>query len=244
MQRAEIDITTPDGTMSAYAVHPDGEEKRPAILFFMDGLGYRDALKAMADRLATAGYHVLLPDLYYRVARHLSFDPAVLTQPEKMADMRKMIGSLTADMVMSDASMCLALLGSRPDVDPTRIGAVGYCMGGRNALILASRQPDRIRAAAAIHPGGLVTAEPTSPHLGVAGVKARLYIAQAKDDMFFTVEHAATLEAALKAAGVRYQLEPYAARHGWAVNDTPVHDPAEAERHWKAILGLFADELG
>lgn len=244
MKHDTIELPRPDGVMSVYETRPKGGGKRPALLFFMDGLGYRDALKSMADRLAGAGYHVVLPDLYYRVAKQLHFDPAIFTQPEKMGEMRKMIGGLTPDMVMSDAVACLDLLASREDVDASRIGAVGYCMGGRNALVLACREPDRLRAAAAIHPGGLVSADPSSPHLGVAGVKARLYIAQAKDDMFFTAEHAASLEAALRQAGARYQLAPYTARHGWAVPDTPVHDPAEAERHWTAILGLFAEELG
>jgi carboxymethylenebutenolidase len=61
---------------------------------------------------------------------------------------------------------------------------------------------------------------------------------------FFTKEQAETLEQTLAALGKRYQIEHYAARHGWAVIDTPVYDAAEAERHWKAILALFAEELG
>jgi carboxymethylenebutenolidase len=60
----------------------------------------------------------------------------------------------------------------------------------------------------------------------------------------FTKEQAATLEQTLTALGERYQLEHYEARHGWAVIDTPVYDAAEAERHWTAILALFAAELG
>ena len=54
----------------------------------------------------------------------------------------------------------------------------------------------------------------------------------------------ALTEQALAALGKRYQMEHYEARHGWAVIDTPVYDAAEAERHWKAILALFAEELG
>lgn len=50
--------------------------------------------------------------------------------------------------------------------------------------------------------------------------------------------------AMLAALGKRYQIEHYEARHGWAVIDTPVYDATEAERHWEAILALFAEELG
>lgn len=71
-----------------------------------------------------------------------------------------------------------------------------------------------------------------------------MYFGIAKDDGSFTKEQAGTLEATLAASGRRYQIEHYEARHGWAVIDTPVYDEAEAERHWQAILALFAEELG
>jgi carboxymethylenebutenolidase len=244
MQAREIEIATPDGAMSAYDVLPDGEGRRPAIIFLMDGLGYRAALKTMAERLASHGYHVLLPDLYHRVGKHVHFEPAVMTQPEKLAEMRALIGNLTSDMTMSDVAACLDTLAARPNVDATRIGAVGYCMGGRNAFIAATRFPDRLRATASIHPGGIVTADPASPHLFAGPVQARMYFGIARDDAFFTTEQARTLDQTLAALGKRYQIEHYAARHGWAVGDTPVYDAAEAERHWNAILALFADELG
>jgi carboxymethylenebutenolidase len=244
MQTQEIDVTTPDGVMSAYEVAPDGEGRRPAILFLMDGLGYRAALKTMAGRLAGHGYHVLLPDLYYRVGKHVSFDPAVMTQPEKMGEMRKLIGNLTPDMVMRDVAACLTVLASREDVDAARVGAVGYCMGGRNAFIAATRFPDRLRATASIHPGGLVTPDPTSPHLSAGSAEARMYFGIAKDDIFCTKEQAETLGQTLSGLGKRHQIEHYQARHGWAVIDTPVYDATEAERHWEAILALFAEELG
>ena len=244
MQAREIDVATPDGAMSAYEIVPDGEGRRPAIVFLMDGLGYRTALKTMAERLASHGYHVLLPDIYHRLGRHVHFDPAVFTQPEKLAEMRRTIGNLTSDMVLSDVAACLDLLASRPNVDAARVGAVGYCMGGRNAFVAATRLPDRLRATASIHPGGIVTADPASPHLGSHGAAARMYFGIAKDDPSCTKEQAETLGQTLAAAGKRFQIEHYEARHGWAVIDTPAYDAAEAERHWRAILALFAEELG
>ena len=71
-----------------------------------------------------------------------------------------------------------------------------------------------------------------------------MYFGVAKDDIFCTREQADTLAQTLGALGKRFQIEHYQARHGWAVDDTPVYDAAEAERHWKAILALFAEELG
>jgi carboxymethylenebutenolidase len=116
-------------------------------------------------------------------------------------------------------------------------------MGGRSAFIAAARLPERLRVTASIHPGGIVTADPASPHLLAAAVQARLYFGIAKDDSFCTKEQVQTLEQTLSAQGKRYQVEHYPARHGWAVIDTPVHDAVQAERHWQAILALFAEEL-
>jgi carboxymethylenebutenolidase len=147
-------------------------------------------------------------------------------------------------MLMSDMAACLDVLASRANVDATRLGAVGYCMGGRNAFLAATRFPDRLRATASIHPGGIVTADAASPHLSAGAAQARMYFGIAKDDVFFTKEQAETLEQTLAARGKHYQIEHYEARHGWAVIDTPVYDAGEAERHWKAILALFAEELG
>jgi carboxymethylenebutenolidase len=244
MKTETIEIQTADGTASAYEVTPDGPGPHAGVLFFMDGLGLRDALRRMADRLGAAGYHVLLPDMYYRVGRELHWDPKeVFGNPERLAEMRKQIVGMTTENVMRDVTSYLDTLASRPGVDGARLGAVGYCMGGRFAFVTTSQHPDRLRAAAAIHPGGLVTAEPTSPHLGADRVEARLYFGRASDDGSFTDENARVLDEALTRAGVRFQLELYAAKHGWAVDDTPVYDAVAAERHWRAVLELFASEL-
>lgn len=144
---------------------------------------------------------------------------------------------------MTDVKACLEAIAARPNVDATRIGVVGYCMGGRNAFRAAIEFPDRIRAAAAIHPGGVVTDEPTSPHLAAHRVKARLYFARAKDDMFFTTEQATVLGESLSAAAARHEIVPYEARHGFAIPDPPFYDAGEAERHWHAVLALFRSEM-
>src|SRR5690242_13383863 len=102
MQTHEIEVATPDGAMSAYEIIPDGEGRRPAIVFLMDGLGYRAELKRMAERLASHGYHVLLPDLYHRAGKHVHFEPIVMMRAETLAEMRKRVGNLTPDMLMSD----------------------------------------------------------------------------------------------------------------------------------------------
>jgi carboxymethylenebutenolidase len=67
MNEREIEITTDDGTMSVFTVHPKIGENFPAVILYMDASGIRDELLDMCRRIAEQGYFVLLPDLYYRL---------------------------------------------------------------------------------------------------------------------------------------------------------------------------------
>ncbi|NUS33704.1 MAG: dienelactone hydrolase family protein, partial [Gemmatimonadaceae bacterium] len=66
MSHERIDLRTEDGTCPAHVFSPETPGRWPGVLFFMDGIGIRPALFEMGERMASAGYHVLLPDLYYR----------------------------------------------------------------------------------------------------------------------------------------------------------------------------------
>src|SRR5450755_2202243 len=66
MIERQIDIPTPDGATTTFIVHPERGGPHPPILFFMDAPAIREELRDMARRLASAGYYVMLPNLYYR----------------------------------------------------------------------------------------------------------------------------------------------------------------------------------
>ena len=81
---SKIEIKTKDGTCPSYVYRPTGSGPWPAVLVFMDGLGIRPAMLEVGERLATHGYFVLLPDLFYRSGPYEPMDPhAVFTDPEK-----------------------------------------------------------------------------------------------------------------------------------------------------------------
>lgn len=245
MPRTKLEITTDDGTCPAYVFQPETQGPWPGVLFFMDGIGIRPALFEMAEKLASAGYYVLLPDLFYRGGPYEPMDAKqVFADPEVRATMMKRLtGLVSIEMTMRDTRTFLAHLASQPNVVPGKVGATGYCMGGRMAVAAAGHFPDRIAAAAAYHPGGLASDAPDSPHLLASRIKAPLYIGAAMEDPSFSDEQKQRLEQALAAAGVEFQLETFACRHGWVPSDTPVHDPAGAERHWQTLFGLFERAL-
>ena len=105
MHEREIEITTPDGQMDLFICHPEENDPFPAIIIYMDAPGIREELRDMARRLATVGYYVMLPNLYYRNGRegNYGFDLSKIrvneTEREKMFEVMR---TLTNARVISD----------------------------------------------------------------------------------------------------------------------------------------------
>jgi len=241
----KIDITTKDGICPSYVYRPAGSGPWSAVLVFMDGLGIRPAMLELGERLATYGFFVLLPDLFYRSGPYEPMDPhTVFTDPEKRKVlMEKFFAHATQTNIMSDTRAFLDYLAAQPDVKPGPIGTTGYCMGGLMSLTAAGTYPDAIIAAASYHGGRLATDDSHSPHLLAPKMKARVYVAGAIEDSSFPDDMKARLEGALTSAGVDHTIETYQAKHGWVFRDTPVYDAAAAERHWESLIALMNTSL-
>jgi carboxymethylenebutenolidase len=246
MPRMEVTIKTRDGICPASIFTPAGiAGPWPAVIFLMDGFGIRPVMWEMGQRLADGGYLVLLPDLYYRMGSYPPIIPSeFLKDPNYREKLTKFVSSLDRDRKISDTGAFIEFLSARPDVKGERFGATGYCMGGNFALTAAGAYPERFAAAASFHGGSLATDKPDSPHLFVQNITGRVYVAGAVEDSSFTEEQKERLEKALTDAGVRHLIETYpGARHGFAMPDLPVFNPAAAERHWAALFGLLRESF-
>ena len=236
-----IEIKTRDGSCPGYVYRPGSGAPWPAILVFMDGLGIRPAMLELGERLATYGYFVLLPDLFYRSGPYAPMDPhTVFSDPEKRKVlMEKFFAFASPANIMSDTAAYLDFLAQQPDIKQGAIGITGYCMGGLMALTAAGTYPERFAATASFHGGRLATDAPDSPHLLAPKMKSKVYVAGAIEDGSFPDDMKARLEQALTAGGVDHQIETYPAKHGWVFRDTPVYDPAASERHWESLVALM-----
>ena len=243
MQGEQVVVPTRDGVCVTRVLTPAGKGPWPAILFYMDAGGIRPAVTAMAQRLADAGYLVLLPDLFYRYGPYGPFVPGQVFA----GDFRAILGPLMAttgnDKAAQDTGALLAWLDTRDDVAGRRVGAVGFCMGGAMAIVAAGTWPDRFAAVASFHGGNLATDTPTSPHLLAPALQAEIYIAAAENDDSYPPAMAGRFEEALAGAEVRYTAQTFPAAHGWMKPDFPVHDHAAAERGWNAMFALFRRTL-
>jgi carboxymethylenebutenolidase len=211
----------------------------------MDGVGIRPAMCELGERLATHGYFVLLPDLFYRSGPYEPMDPTtVFTDPQKRQIlMEKFFAKATQANIMSDTRVFLDYLAAQPDVKPGGVGTTGYCMGGMMSLTAAGTYPESIVATASYHGGRLATDAPESPHWLAPTIKSRVYVAGATEDPSFPDDMKERLEDALTRAGVDHKIETYPAKHGWVFRDMPVYDVAASERHWQTLLALLEAKM-
>jgi carboxymethylenebutenolidase len=253
VRETNVSITTPDGTCDAAFIHP-AAGAHPGVLIWTDAFGLRPAMRDIAKRLAAAGYSVLVPNPFYRVAKAPVFgDISTFSfqNPEDRAKITPLMGSINAaGAAERDAAAFVAFLDAQAQVDKSKkIGTQGYCMGGPLVVRTAAALPNRIGAGASFHGGGLVTDNADSPHLLAPKIKARMYFGVASNDDQRQPDAKDKLRAAFAAANVAAEVEVYPAKHGWCVADMPrdadgpIYSGPDAERAWGKLIALYGAAL-
>ena len=236
MSQDKVSIQARDGLCETWVFTPEGDGRWPGVIFYMDAFGIRPGMKQMAQHLADQGYVVLLPDLYYRYGAYGPLDPDEVLKGDIWAVIGPLMGTTDNHRAGEDTAALLAYLKTRADVAGDKVGTVGFCMGGGMALTAAAFYPDRVAAAVTFHGGALATDLPVSPHLLAPKIKAEVYVAVADNDGSYPPEMAKRFEAAMDAAGVRYENEFYPGKaHGWMKPDMSVYDPDAANHGWAKL---------
>jgi carboxymethylenebutenolidase len=247
LRSSTVDISTRDGTADCYLTAPEGEGHHPGVLLYMDAFGLRPRLEEMAQRIAAEGYVVLVPNVFYRRGRAPLIDTDLVRTEDRgklFATLSPFMKQVTPERAMSDADAYLDYLDARDEVSEAPMGTVGYCMGGALALRTAAHRPERIGAVATFHAARLATDAPDSPHLLADRIRAEVYVASADKDRGMPPEQQQLLDEALTGAGVRHVCEQYdGAAHGFTMADTAAYDESATNRHWTALLDLFARNL-
>lgn len=244
MIERQIDIASPSGGMSTFVCHPERGGPHPVLFFYMDAPGIREELRDMARRLASVGYYVMLPNLYFRAGVEelgpLSPDPSSPVRQRITA----LMNGLSMGMVMETTDALLAFADGDAAADARRVGCLGYCMSGQYALNAAARHPDRVKAAASLYGVRLVTDAPDSPHRALKAATAEIYAAFAETDEYVPLSMMEPLARSAQEAGLRHEVELYpAVDHGFAFPQRRTYDRPAAERHWERLFALFDRNL-
>ena len=210
--------------------------KRPGVIVVHEWWGHNQHARSAADRLARAGYVAFALDMFGkgRVTTHPESAQAFVAQSMQ-----------EATLIPGRFNAALQLLKSDPLVDPTRIGALGYCIGGAVVLGMA-RAGEDLKAVATIH-GALATENPARP----GQVKPKLLIMTGGADPMIPPDAVAAFEQEMKAAGVSYRVITYpGAKHGFTNPNADKagvpglgYDAATDRKSWAELIKFFKAEL-
>jgi carboxymethylenebutenolidase len=233
--RAEF-VETGEGKR-AYFASPAGSGPFPGVLLFMEAFGVNDYVQSEVRRLAEHGYAAIAPDL---------FDGQTFAYDDRESVAPRLKG-LTDDGMLDHVRASAAFLEAQPEAKKSAYGAVGFCMGGRLAVLTAIALGDRIAAASSFYGGGIAPAErrffdPLLDRLGEA--KAELLLLYGADDQSIAPDEHGRIAEALSAHKKRYALVVYpGAGHGFASRDRESYDRGVAEHAWSRTLELFDRSL-
>jgi carboxymethylenebutenolidase len=245
LTETEIEIRTSDGMAEGLLYQPEGNERWPGVFFLTDIGGIRASQCAMAARICSAGYTVMMPNLFYRTGRPPLFKPGLKFGDEGfMRRMTELSSPLTPEGVEQDAGSYVDFLAQHDAVKEGRFGAVGLCASGATMLRMAAARPDQIAAGASFHGGRLYTDSPTSPHVLLPRIRARLYFGHAVKDNSMPQTAIDNFNRSLEDWGGKYESEVYnGAQHGWTVTDSPAYNAPQAERAFRALMQLLAETV-
>jgi carboxymethylenebutenolidase len=227
--------------------HPDRSGPFPVIIFYMDSVGLREELSDMCRRLATVGYYVVMPNMYYRMVRSVDLGNIRLEDPacaDKVDLLWKLNRHLSNTMVMDDTDVIFEFLKGESAARPGKAGCVGYCMSGRYVFRAMGVFPDRMAVGASVYGAGLVTDFPDSAHLTADKIRGEIYFACAQHDHFVPPAMLEQVSQVIKEAGINGRIEHYPeTQHGFAFPSRQIYHKASAERHWERLFDLFQRNL-
>lgn len=211
------------GTASGYVAGTSG----PGVIVIQEWWGLVPHIKDVVDRFAAEGFVALAPDLYHGESS---------TEPDGAG---KLMMGLNLSQAAKDMSGAIDALQQR--TGRTKVGVVGFCMGGGLTLALACQRPDAVAAAAPYY--GVIPWPSAQPDWDAMTAVVEGHYAEHDD--FASPEMSRALESDLKARGKDATIHVYSGTHHAFFNDSrsDVYDKDAATTAWERTLSLFRSHL-
>jgi carboxymethylenebutenolidase len=231
-----LDVEEPDATlahMDAFVAFPKEGGPYPGILVFQEIFGVNSHIRDVCARIAAHGYVALAPDIYHRTVQRLElgYDAAAVAEGRKHKD------ATTREGLLRDAHRALLTLQERKDVQPDRIGCVGFCFGGHVAFIAASLP--EIKATACFYGGGIQNSLDLAPQ-----IKGHVRLIYGEDDKGIPPDVVESIALKLQAEKVDFMVTTYTgAQHGFACDQRASYNAQAADDAWREVYGMWQHKL-
>ena len=238
MQTRDVEYRCDEVTLRGHLVWDETVvARRPGVAVFHEGLGLGDFAMARARMVAELGYVALAADMF-----------GERKQARNLQEVATIVGGLRAEpeKLRARGRAALAALAGLPQVDASRLAAIGFCFGGSVVLELA-REGAELKAAVGFH-GVLSTKLPAAP----GQVKASVLICTGADDPLAPPDQLAAFENEMRAANVRdWQVISYGnTLHGFtnpaadgSMMRTAMYNEQADRRSWASMKSLFDEVL-
>ena len=239
MPTRDLDYRCDDVNLRGYLAWNDNAAgPRPGVLVFHEGMGLGEFAMERARRLADLGYVALAADMF-----------GDRRQASNLQQVATLVGGLRAEpeKLRARGRAALATLADQPDVDTSRLAAIGFCFGGSVVLELAREGAD-LKAVVSFH-GVLATKMPAQP----GRVKASVLVLTGVEDPLAPPDQVTAFENEMREGQVRdWQVISYGnTLHGFtnpaadgSMMRTAMYDADADRRSWQAMKALFDEVLG
>jgi carboxymethylenebutenolidase len=227
IRTSHVDLKVNGNNAYAFVAQPDDDAKHPGLVLIQEWWGIEPHIRDLAQRFAAEGFVVAVPDLYHG---------KVVTEPNEA---QKMIMMLTQNMDRATKEIIGALetVKAMPNVEPKKLGLIGFCVGGLLTYVVASRYAD-LGAAVAFYGAGY---DPTPED--VAKVNAPVLAIYGSHDNSIPMTQIEKVSRMYKEAGKDYTLKVYNAGHAFMNPSHGMGNEQAAADAWKLAVNFLKEHL-
>lgn len=228
VQSSSVEFPSDGVTIRGFLSRPTSGAPHPAVIIIHEYWGLNDHMRELAERFAREGYAALVPDLYSRMGSPV---------PKNAQEAGKLMGQLSSQLALRDLNATTKHVKAQPFVDPQRLAAVGFCMGGTFSLMMAANNSD-LKASVTFY--GQIPPSDTFKYF----VSPILFIYGAQDDWVPKAD-VERLRQGLQDLGKPGEVRSYPNAGHAFFNDTrpEVYRPVEARDVWQRVLAFLKTHL-
>ena len=222
-----VDLKVNGDGAYAFIAEPDDNAKHPGMVLIQEWWGIEPHIRDLAQKLAADGFVVAVPDLFHG---------KIATEPNDAQKMVMMIRG-NVDRATREIIGALETVKAMPNVDPKKLGLMGFCVGGFMTYVVASRYSD-LGAVVPFYGAGY---DPTPED--VTKVNAPVLAFYGSKDNSVSKEQIQKIERMYKAAGKDFTVKVYNAGHAFINPSHGMGNEKAAAEAWPLAVNFLKEKL-